>query len=255
MDISGKIVAVTGAGNGIGRALALAFQRHGAAAIACIDLDADAASDIARLVDGLSVEADVTSEAQITSSIDKIEGVFGHIDIFCSNAGVLIEGGIDTPNDAWNRNWQIHVMAHLWAARRLVSGMVERGGGYLLNTASAAGLLNQIGSASYGVTKHAAVGLAEWLAMTHGDDGIKVSCLCPQGVRTDMIAGHEDHVAAADGILEPEDVAEAAIQGIRDETFLILPHATVRQYMQLKAADYDRWIGGMRKLNRQYGDI
>ena len=143
-------------------------------------------------------------------------------------------------------------MSHVWAARRLIPGMIDRGGGYLLNTASAAGLLNQIGSAPYGVTKHAAVGLAEWLAMTHGDEGIGVSVLCPQGVRTQMIDGHEDHAAAADGILEPEVVAEAAVQGIKEDRFLILPHEKVCDYMVLKANDYERWLGGMRKLNRAH---
>jgi short-subunit dehydrogenase len=144
-------------------------------------------------------------------------------------------------------------MSHVYAARHLIPLMKERGGGYLLNTSSAAGLLNQVGSAPYGVTKHAAVGLAEWLAMSHGDDGIKVSVLCPQAVRTEMTKGHEDHVAAIDGMMEPEPVAEACVQTIRDETFLVLPHPEVLDYMQIKASNYDRWIGGMRKLNRKYG--
>ncbi|MEO1558023.1 MAG: SDR family NAD(P)-dependent oxidoreductase, partial [Pseudomonadota bacterium] len=150
--------------------------------------------------------------------------------------------------------WDINVMAHVWAARHMVPRMVARGGGYLLNTASAAGLLNQIGSAPYGVTKHAAVGLAEWLAITHGDDGLKVSVLCPQAVRTAMIAGFEDGVASIDGLLEPEQIATACVEAIRAETFLVLPHPAVQDYMRLKTADYDRWIGGMRKLNRKYSD-
>jgi NAD(P)-dependent dehydrogenase (short-subunit alcohol dehydrogenase family) len=162
---------------------------------------------------------------------------------------------MDTPNDEWQRVWEINVMAHVWAARHLVPLMKERGGGYLLNTSSAAGLLNQVGSASYGVSKHAAVGLAEWIALTHGDDGIKVSVLCPQAVRTEMTRGHEDHVAAIDGMMEPGPVAQECIEAIRAETFLILPHKEVRDYMRNKTNDYDRWIGGMRKLNRRFGGM
>ena len=146
-------------------------------------------------------------------------------------------------------------MAHVWAARHLVPRMIARGGGYLLNTASAAGLLNQVGSAPYGVTKHAAVGLAEWLALTHGDDGIKVSVLCPQAVRSEMTRGREDGVASMDGMLEPEPVADACVRTIREETFLVLPHEEVLAYMRKKTENYDRWIGGMRKLNRQYGQL
>lgn len=252
MDIENRIVAVTGAGHGIGRALCHAFAQHRARAVICIDLDFEAAQQTASLINGLPVKADVASEEAIMGVIDHAEDVVGPIDIFCSNAGILVQGGLDVSNDDWDRVWHVNVMSHLWAARHLVPRMVARGGGYLLNTASAAGLLNQIGAVSYGVSKHAAVGLAEWLAMTHGDQGIRVSCLCPQGVRTDMIAGHEDHVAAADGILEPDVVAEIAIRGIKDETFLILPHEKVSEYMALKANDYERWLGGMRKLNRIY---
>lgn len=157
------------------------------------------------------------------------------------------------PDEDWQRIWEINVMAHVWAARHVVPRMIQRGGGYLLNTASAAGLLNQIGSAPYGVTKHAAVGLAEWLALTYGDQGIKVSVLCPQAVRTAMTAGHEDHVAAIDGMMEPGPVAEACLKAVEAETFLVLPHPEVLQYMRNKTENYDRWIGGMRKLNRRFG--
>ncbi|MEO0745095.1 MAG: SDR family oxidoreductase [Pseudomonadota bacterium] len=252
MDISGKTIAITGAAQGIGAALAHAAHRRGAKAVACLDLNGAMADAVSSEINGLAVAVDVSSEPDLTRAITQVEAELGPIDIFCSNAGILSPGGADLPDDDWDRMWRINVMSHVWAARRLVPSMIARGGGHLLNTASAAGLLNQIGSAPYGVTKHAAVGLAEWLAMTHGDDGIGVSVLCPQGVRTPMIEGHEDHVAAADGILEPDVVAEAALQGIEDGTFLILPHEKVREYMMLKANDYERWLGGMRKLNRIY---
>ncbi|MEL6619067.1 MAG: SDR family oxidoreductase [Pseudomonadota bacterium] len=252
MEIENRIVAVTGGANGIGRALCRAFADAGARTVVCIDRDADAAADIARDTNGLAVTADLSTDANVRAAIDRAEAGAGPIDIFCSNAGILVHGGVDVPDRDWQRIWDVNVMAHVWAARHLVPRMIARGGGYLLNTASAAGLLNQIGSAPYGVTKHAAVGLAEWLAMTHGDQGIGVSVLCPQGVRTAMVAGHEDHIAAADGLLEPADVARAAVQGIRDGTFMILPHPQVRDYFRNKAEDYDRWVGGMRKLNRMY---
>lgn len=252
MDITDKIVVVTGAGAGIGRALCMAFHQNGARKVVCADIDGDGAARTAREINGLVQTVDVSSEPGIANLIDTVEAEIGPIDIFCSNAGVLVEGGTDAPDAEWQRLWNINVMAHVWAARHVVPRMIARGGGYLLNTASAAGLLNQIGSAPYGVTKHAAVGLAEWLAITHGDDGIKVSVLCPQAVRTAMTEGHEDHVAAIDGMLEPEDAATACIDAIRDERFLVLPHANVQKYMQMKTGDYDRWIAGMQKLNRAY---
>jgi len=252
MEIRDKIIVVTGAAGGIGRALCLAFAEAGARAIACVDRDGTGAQDIARLVNGLAVSVDVSHEDQIADMIARVEKTLGPIDLFCSNAGILTEGGTEVANTDWQRLWEVNVMAHVWAARHIVPRMIARGGGYLLNTASAAGLLNQIGSAPYGVTKHAAVGFAEWLAMTHGDDGIRVSVLCPQAVRTAMTEGFEDHVAAIDGMLEPEVIAQACIDAIRAETFLVLPHAAVLDYMRLKTADYDRWIGGMRKLNRIY---
>ncbi|WP_299731767.1 SDR family oxidoreductase [uncultured Tateyamaria sp.] len=253
MDLAGKIIIVTGAAHGIGRALCHAFTAQGAKAIACVDRDTEGAQLVASEVNGLPFTVDVSSEDQIAAMIAEVEERIGPIDLFCSNAGVFVPGGAEAPNDDWQRLWDINVMAHVWAARHVVPRMIARGGGYLLNTASAAGLLNQIGSAPYGVTKHAAVGLAEWLAMTHGDDGIKVSVLCPQAVRTAMIDGFEDGVAAIDGLLEPEDIAAACVTAIHDETFLVLPHAGVLDYMRHKTADYDRWIGGMRKLNRVYG--
>ncbi|HBP77288.1 MAG TPA: short-chain dehydrogenase, partial [Alcanivorax sp.] len=163
-----------------------------------------------------------------------------------------VPGGPEVANEQWQKIWDINVMAHIYAARHLAPKMIERGGGYFLNTASAAGLLSQIGSAPYAVTKHAAVGLAEWIALTYGDDGIKVSVLCPQAVRTNMTKGKEDHVASVDGMMDPEPVAQACLEAIEQETFLVLPHKEVLQYMRNKTENYDRWIGGMRKLNRKY---
>lgn len=254
MELKDKICVVTGAASGIGRALCHAFAAEGAKHVICVDRNGDGAAETAKDVGGTAFTVDVREEAPIKAMIDAVEKDIGPIDLFWSNAGIAVGGGMDTPNDEWQRVWEINVMSHVWAARHLVPLMAARGGGYLLNTASAAGLLNQVGSASYGVTKHAAVGLAEWIAMTHGDDGIKVSVLCPQAVRTEMTRGHEDHVAAIDGMMEPEPVAQVCVQAIRDETFLILPHESVREYMKNKTADYDRWIGGMRKLNRRFGD-
>jgi NAD(P)-dependent dehydrogenase (short-subunit alcohol dehydrogenase family) len=220
--------------------------------VICADLDIDGATRVAEACGGRAMPVDVGSPDQIAALVEDVEAKDGPIDLFVSNAGLIAIGGVDVPDDDWDRLWRVNVMAHVWAARVLVPLMKARGGGYLLNTASAAGLLNQVGAAPYGVTKHAAVGLAEWLALTHGDDGIKVSVLCPQAVRTEMTRGHEDGVASIDGMLEPEDVAKSCLEAIEKEEFLILPHASVRDYMRLKTADYERWIKGMAKLNRKF---
>jgi NAD(P)-dependent dehydrogenase (short-subunit alcohol dehydrogenase family) len=253
MELKDKIIVVTGAASGIGRAMCIRYAAEGAKAVICVDRDEAGAQETAKQINSIAIKVDVAIEGEITAIIDRVETEVGPIDLFCSNAGISVAGGVEVPNDDWQRIWDINVMSHVWAARRLVPLMSARGGGYLLNTSSAAGLLNQVGSAPYGVTKHAAVGLAEWMAMTYGDQGIKVSVLCPQAVRTEMTRGHEDHVAAIDGMMEPDVVAEACVQTIRDETFLVLPHKEVIGYMQAKTENYDRWIGGMRKLNRKYG--
>lgn len=252
MELKDKIIVVTGAASGIGRAMCVRYAEEGAKHIACVDRDLAGAEETAKMMGGKAYQVDVAVKDQITGMIDAIEADAGPIDLFCSNAGISVAGGVEVEDDEWQRIWEINVMSHVWAARHLVPLMSARGGGYLLNTSSAAGLLNQIGSAPYGVTKHAAVGLAEWLALTYGDQGIKVSVLCPQAVRTEMTRGHEDHVAAINGMMEPEPVAEACVQTIRDETFLVLPHPEVVQYMRNKTDNYDRWIGGMRKLNRRF---
>ncbi|HEY2709007.1 MAG TPA: SDR family oxidoreductase [Caulobacteraceae bacterium] len=252
MDIKDKIIVVTGAASGIGRALAQRFAADGAKRVICSDINGDGAKVVADQIGGRAFRTDVAKEADIITLIETVEAEEGPIDLFCSNAGVGYGGGAEAPDDRWQKIWEINVMAHVWAARHLVPLMVARGGGYLLNTASAAGLLSQIGSAPYAVTKHAAVALAEWLSITHGDAGIKVSVLCPQAVRTAMTAGNPDGVASVDGMLEPEDAAEACVRTIEAETFLVLPHPQVLDYMRRKTDNYDRWLGGMRKLNRRF---
>lgn len=252
MNLKDRIIVITGAASGIGRAMAIRFKAEGPKLIVCADRDEAAARATAEQVGGVAFKVDVSVEAEIAALIETVEADHGPIDLFCSNAGIGIGGGAEAPNDGWQKIWDINVMAHVWAARHLVPRMAARGGGYLLNTASAAGLLSQIGSAPYAVTKHAAVGLAEWLAITHGDQGIKVSVLCPQAVRTAMTAGNPDGVASIDGMMEPEVLAESVVRGIEAEEFLILPHAEVLQYMRNKTENYGRWLGGMRKLNRRF---
>ncbi len=252
MDIAGKGIVVTGAASGIGKALAERFAADGAKFVACADLDGEGAKTVADAIGQPAFACDVSREENIKALIETVEAEHGPIDLFCSNAGIGFGGGAEVENEKWQLIWDVNVMAHVWAARHLVPRMVARGGGYLLNTSSAAGLLSQVGSAPYAVTKHAAVGLAEWLALTHGDDGIKVSVLCPQAVRTQMTAGNEDGVASIDGMMEPPEVAAACVKAIAEETFLVLPHPEVVDYMRKKTENYDRWIGGMRKLNRAY---
>ncbi len=252
MKLTGRNVVVTGAASGIGRALAHRARAEGVRNVVCVDRDGDGASAVAAQCGGIARRVDVADEDEIHELVERVESDIGPIDLFCSNAGISIPGGPDVGNDQWQRIWDINVMAHVLAARYVVPRMIERGGGYLLNTASAAGVLSQIGSAPYAVTKHAAVGLAEWLAITYGDQGIKVSVLCPQAVRTAMTAGHEDAVASIDGMLEPEAVADACVRAIEAEQFLVLPHPQVLTYMRRKTEDYDRWIRGMQRLNRQY---
>jgi NAD(P)-dependent dehydrogenase (short-subunit alcohol dehydrogenase family) len=258
MDIAGKVVAITGGANGIGKALAERFRTEGAKGVAILDIDIDNARQVAEAIGGIALETDLRSESQIDASIETVERTLGPIDLFCSNAGILHPDGSDggvasCPNDKWQLSWDVNVMAHVYAARALVPRMAARRDGYFLITASAAGLLSQIGSAPYSVTKHAAIGFAESLAITHGDDGIKVSVLCPQAVRTRMLGTSKSGgVAGLDGVMNPEDLAEAVVRGLGEESFLILPHPEVLQYMQNKANNYDRWIGGMRKLRRRF---
>lgn len=255
MELSDKVVVVTGAGNGIGRAMARRFAAEGARAVVVADLDGDAATAVASEIGGLAVRTDVARPEEVEALVERAADTFGPIDLFCSNAGIAIGGGVEVPDAQWDTIWHVNVMAHVYAARAVLPAMLARGEGYLLNTVSAAGLLSNIGTAPYSVTKHAALGLAEWLSITHGDAGIKVSVVCPQGVKTNMLLGGADpddpaaaSVLAAAGALEPEDVAQAVVEGLADERFLILPHPEVGEYFQRKAGDYDRWLRGMRRL-------
>jgi NAD(P)-dependent dehydrogenase (short-subunit alcohol dehydrogenase family) len=256
MDVRDKTVVVTGAASGIGRALARRFAAEGAAHVVAADRDHDGALVVAEEIGGSAASTDVSREADIVELIDHTETTVGPIDLFCSNAGVLSIGGVEQPDEGWRRSLDINVMAHVWAARHLVPRMIDRGHGYLLNTASAAGLLIQIGSAPYTVTKHAAVGFAEWLSITYGEQGLGVSVLCPQAVETKMTTGIEGGgVAGVDGMLSPEAVADAVIDGLAEERFLILPHPEVAEYERRKVADRDRWIAGMRRLQARFSDM
>jgi NAD(P)-dependent dehydrogenase (short-subunit alcohol dehydrogenase family) len=254
MQVTGKVVVVTGGANGIGQALCEAFHKAGAAKVVVVDLDGERAKAVADAIGGASFRCDVGREDDIKHVIEETERQFGPIALFCSNAG--IGGGFDpmSPNAGgvddgpWAKSWAIHVMAHVYAARHLIPRYKARGGGYFLNTISAAGLLSQVGSPAYSTTKHAAVGFAENLAISHRADNIKVSILCPQGVDTNMLKNIPKGPQSNDGNLAPEQVAKDALAGIEAETFLILPHAQVIDYMRKKTENYDRWIGGMAKI-------
>jgi len=252
MKVEGKVVVVTGGASGIGRAMARRFARECAKRVVVADLEAAGARAVAEEIGGVGAGLDVSREAEVVELIERAEKDIGPIDLFCSNAGIGLGQGLDSSDAVWQKIWEVNLMSHVYAARNLVPRMVARGGGYLLNTASAAGLLSQIGSATYSVTKHAAVALAEWIAITHGHQGIKVSVLCPQAVRTAMTAGNEGGVASVDGMIEAEDVAESVIQALDEERFLVLPHPQVAEYMRRKTADYDRWIAGMQRLAAKF---
>ncbi|MFV0478805.1 MAG: SDR family oxidoreductase [Parahaliea sp.] len=259
MNIRDKIVVVTGGANGIGKALCERFHSEGAAHIVVVDRELDNAKEVADTFSGSAFGVDVRYEQQIAELVATVEKTHDRIDLFCSNAGIIAGDGepwwaTSAANETWQAMWDIHVMAHVYAARACLPGMIKRGEGYFLNTASAAGLLNQIGDAAYSTTKHAAIGFAEALAITHGDDGIKVSVLCPQAVSTRMIADNKDgSTAGVDGVITPEKVAEAVVIALNKDQFLILPHPEVSTYCTRKTEDYDRWLSGMRKLKSRYG--
>ena len=247
MDLKGKVCVVTGAASGIGRAAAQRFAAEGAAGVVVADLNADGLKPVADELKGLAVACDVSSEESIRELVREAEERYGRVDVYFSNAGVIARGGLETTDKEWERNWKIHCMAHVWAARAVVERMVARGGGYFLITASAAGLLNIVESASYGVTKHGAVAFAEWLAIAYGRKGLRVSCLCPQAVVTGMYKGGGGS-AGVDGALTVEQVCDEIVKVMREEKFLILPHPQVLEYMRAKTTNYDRWLGGMQKI-------
>ena len=256
MELKDRVAVVTGGGRGIGEALCRRFAQEGAAVVVA-DLDEAAAKQVAETIGGLPVRTDVARPEEVQKLVEQTLGRYGRVDLFCSNAGIETGGDVDAPDEDWERIWRVNVMGHVYAARAVLPHMVARGEGYLLQTASAAGLLTQIASAPYSVTKHAAVALAEWIAIRYGKAGIRVSCLCPQGVRTSMLLDAPD-----EGIrnyllpeaLDPAEVAEAVVRGLAEERFLILPHPEVATFFRHKATDYDRWLRGMQRLNQQlYG--
>jgi NAD(P)-dependent dehydrogenase (short-subunit alcohol dehydrogenase family) len=250
MEMKGKVIVVTGGASGIGAALVRRFAQEGAAGLVVADLDEALAQAVAAGVGGLAVRTDVSDEAQVQALIAQATAHYGRVDVLCSNAGIATGGGLQAGNADWQRLWEVNLMAHVYGARAVVPQMLERGEGYLLQTASAAGLLSHPESAVYAVTKHAAVALAEWLSIQYGDKGIRVSCLCPQGVRTPMLMGKggERKSFLQEGMLTPEQVADEVIAVMREERFLVLPHPEVLDYLRNKTADVDRWLGGMRRL-------
>ncbi len=259
MEVRDKVTVITGAASGIGKALCERFAAEGARAVVAADIDqagidstVDSIKDKTRAI---ASACDVAQEAQVAELVQVALDEFGHIDLMCSNAGIFTPGGEEVSTAAWQKIWDINLMSHVFAARAVLPSMLARGEGYLLNTASAAGLLSQVGSAPYAVTKHAAVGFAEWLSITYGERGIKVSVLCPQAVRTAMTAGGDGGVAGLDGMLEPDQLAESVIETLAHERFLVLPHPEVLTYMQRKSGDYDRWLAGMRRLHGRFAEV
>lgn len=258
MDLDDKITVVTGAGSGIGRALAVRFAELGAQAVVCTDLNGESAAETAAMIGGVatSIVLDVSDETAIERLVTETEANIGGIDVFVSNAGYGQPGGLDLATTDWERMMRVHTWSHLSAARAVIPGMVKRGGGYLLNTASAAGLLTQMNSGPYAVSKHAAVAFAEWISINYGEQGIGVAVLCPQAVKTNIGAnavrtaqsGTGVSQASEDGVLEPEVVADACVQAMHEGRFLVLPHPEVATYFQRKAGDYDRWLRGMRRF-------
>ncbi len=255
MKLRAKICVVTGGANGIGRALCLRFAQEGAQVVVA-DRDGKGAAEVAALAKGTAATCDVAQESAIAALVQSAIAQHGRVDLFVSNAGLVASGGAEAADADWERSWKVNLMAHVWAARHALPSMLARKEGYLLSTASAAGLLTSLGSAPYAVTKHAAVAFAEWLSITHGADGIRVSCLCPQGVDTDLLrqavrAPGGRAVLAAGAVLSPEQVAEATVQGLSDERFLILPHPEVATYMARRAQEHERWLVSMRSLQRK----
>ena len=249
MEINNKVIIITGGAGGIGLAIAKEFLNHNPKIIILADILFENKYYTNEKL--INKKCDISDEIQINGLIDQVNKEFGLVDIFCSNAGILTLGNEQSSNDDWSKNWNLHVMAHVYAAKKLIPDMVNRGSGYFVNTSSAAGLLSHIDSVTYSTTKHAAIGFAEWLAITYGKQGVGVSILCPQAVKTNMTKGRENEVSALDGMMEPETVALEVINAVKNETFLISPHPEVEGYFQNKANNYSRWIGGMQKLRNK----
>lgn len=263
MELKDRVVVITGGGSGIGEALAKAAHAEGARHVVVADLDGAGAERVASEIGGTGAAVDVSDEDAIKALVDSTEDAHGPIDLFVSNAGFVTMAGLEESNSAIDNMWGVHVMSHIYAARAVLPSMIARGEGYLLNTASAAGLLSQIGSLSYSVTKAAAVALGEWLSISHHHQGIRVSVLCPQAVRTNIISNSPDDLqggldggaASGDGVLESDEVAQICLDAMREERFLVLPHEEVATYVERKAGDRDRWLAGMRRYQGiLYGD-
>jgi len=252
MQIHGRVVIVTGGSNGIGRALCHKFASAGAKAVVVVDIDLQSGQKVAGEIGSVGefMPCNVANEQEVKKLVDSVAARHGQIDIFCSNAGVGTAGGPEASDKDWQRSWDVNLMAHVYAARAVLPQMLARKEGYLVQTVSAAGLLTQIGSAPYSVSKHAAMSFAEWLSVTYGDQGIRVSALCPMGVKTQMLARAEFSGGAflLETAMEPEQVADETIKVVGEERFLILPHPDVARFFQQKASDYDRWLRGMRRL-------
>ena len=264
--IWGKVAVVTGGGSGIGEGLARRFAEEGAAAVAVLDVNLEAAQrvaeDIASTGAGasgtqvLAIRADVGNQAEVEAALAEVAETAGEIDIYCSNAGIVATGGLETSADDWQQNWQVNTMAHVYAAQVLIPKMAERGSGFFAITASAAGLLTEMSSLSYSVVKHGAVAVGEWLSLTYGsgafaNGGLQISVLCPQGVRTAMFPADAEVAAGVDGVLMPSDVADVVMESMQDGRFLILPHPNVQKYARHRADDHDRWLAGMRRLRQK----
>jgi NAD(P)-dependent dehydrogenase (short-subunit alcohol dehydrogenase family) len=250
VQLRDKVTIVTGAGRGIGAALARRFAHEGARAVYVVDRDGEHAQQVAAQCDGIAVAADVTREIEIQKLVASVHEKFGRVDLFASNAGIMQDGGLEVSDAQWQHAWDTNFLSHVYAARAVIPQMVQQGGGYLLQTASAAGLLTQIGAAPYSVTKHAAVAFAEWLSITYHRQGLRVSCLCPQGVHTRMLDDSTSTIAdeLRPTALTPEQIADAVVDGLAEERFLILPHPEVATYVQHKATDNERWLRAMRRL-------
>jgi NAD(P)-dependent dehydrogenase (short-subunit alcohol dehydrogenase family) len=248
METRGRIVVVTGGGGGIGGALCRRFAADGAQRVVVSDINRESAETVAAEIGGTAIAADVTVESDIQHLVRETLGAHGRVDIYCSNAGIAFGGGPEASDEAWRQSWDVHVMAHVYAARALLPGMQERREGYIVGTVSAAGLLNHVLAAPYAATKAAGLSFLEWLAIAYHDQGIRVSALCPQGVRTAMLAQAGERNFLAPGALDPDQVAGAVAEALRGERFLILPHPEVGEFFQRKALDYERWLRGMRRL-------